>query len=242
MMELLGEREPHYSTLRGVMRDQPHFENESVLEVHRIPENDPIKQYRCVKSSDWELFPAGVLDKLIAGGFLVRESKLSGQYLFHKRMAGLDVGQVDLFEVARTMTNKIEEFDERTVLRVVTEFSDKYRKRPWTLHKAMAEDLYFFDIVGIMAKADPLRVDIDYNYLNRFRKRPKPDSPYTRSVQELEVWFQSNYEDILGGRPYDLPPRAILADDDSHRSFCFRLRGHRQDLWINNQFLSPQLC
>jgi hypothetical protein len=196
------------------MREQPHFNGESVLEVLRIPETDPIKQYRVVKADDWDKFPAGVLDKLIVGGGLVRESKLSGQYLFHKRMSGLDVGQVDLFEVAKTMTKEIEEFDEPTILKVVTEFSRMYRNRPWTLRQVMCEDLYFPEIVAIMAKADPLRVDLDYPYLQRFRRRPKPDSPYTRSVAELETWFMNNYEDILQGREYELPPRAILADDD----------------------------
>jgi len=214
MMESIGWRPPHYTTLRGVMREQPHFKDESILEVLTIPEDDPIKQHRVIKGTDWNKFPDGVLDKLISGGVLVRESKLSSHYLFHKRMSGILSEQVDLFEVARTMTKEIEEFDEKTILSVLKEFIKQFKHRPWTLRNVMCEDLYSSKIIGVMAQADPLRVDLDYNYLKRFRRKPRPNCPYTRSMQELETWFDDNYENILSDKDYSLPPRAILADDD----------------------------
>jgi len=214
MKELIGERPPHYTNLRGVMRDQPHFKNESVLEVLRIPEDDPIKKYRVIKQDDWEKFPAGVIDKLIMGGRLVRESKLSGQYLFHQRMCGILEERKDLFEVARTMTDEILEFHEDDILATIKKFRKKYYNRQWTLRSVMNEDLYWPNIVSIMADADPLKVNLDLKYLDRFGHRPRSDTPHERRLDELEAWFVDNLHEILEGRSASIPPRDILADDD----------------------------
>jgi hypothetical protein len=197
------------------MREQPHFAGEGVLEVFQIPEDDPLKEYRIIKADQWEKFPPGVLDKLIMGGYLVRESKLSGQYLFHRRMCGLQTESADLFEVARSISHDVTDVPDKTVREVVESFCERYRGQPWLMkNKSLTEDLYPESIVRIMAEADPLKVDIDLPYLKRFKRRLPPDTPYQRDLRELNVWFDDNIESILQDGGYNMPPQAVIADDD----------------------------
>nr|QIR30314.1 RNA-dependent RNA polymerase [Plasmopara viticola lesion associated narnavirus 35] len=215
MKETLGYMEANFTTLRGVVREQPHFAGEGVVEVFRIPEDDPIKKHRVVKADEWEKFPRGVIDKLVSGGRLVRESKLSGWYLFHKRMCGILTGTADLFEVARSMSNEVTEPTDEDIVGTVSAFVNRYKGRPWTLKQVFTEDIYNANIIEVMNHADPLRVDMpDFNYLKRFGRKPKSDTPYQRELDRLELWFDDNYEDILAGREYELPPRAVIEDDD----------------------------
>jgi hypothetical protein len=214
MKELLGEREPFYTTLRGVSRDNFHFSDEVVVERLQIKEDDPIQQYRAIKKTDWEKFPTGVLDKLISGGRLVRQSKICGLYLFHKRMCGILEEEQDLFETAEQMTSEVIDYPEEEVLETVKRFANKYSCSPWLLRARMEEDLYFPNLLDILAKADPLRVDLDLNYLSRFKRRPKSDSPHERAMDNLETWFYDNVHEILEGRSVTIPPREQLADDD----------------------------
>nr|UYL95372.1 MAG: hypothetical protein [Nanning Narna tick virus 2] len=215
MKEMLKEYKPNLTNLRGVVRDQPHFSGEGVTEVLAIPEDDPLKRFRVVKSSDWDLFPAGVLDKLIMGGRLVRESKLSGYYLFHKRMAGILEEVTDLFEVIASQSQEILDYSDDEIKGVISRFVKRFSNQPWLLSRALKEDLYPDTIVQVMSQADPLRVDMpDLTYLKRFRRRPRPDTPHKRAVDQLATWFDDNFENILDGNSYELPPQDVLADDE----------------------------
>jgi hypothetical protein len=215
MKELLGDTKQLLTELRGVIRDQPHFSGEGVVEVLSIPEDDPLKRFRILKKSDWEKFPPGVIEKLTNGNRLVRESKLSAYYLFHRRMTGILEERTDLFEVARSLSTETAPFPPEVEEDVIRRFVKYFGEKPWLLRKEMSEDLYPQKIIKIMADADPLRVDMELGYLKRFTSRPRSDTPYKRSLDELENWFDNNYEDILQGvRPEEPPPQAIISDDE----------------------------
>jgi hypothetical protein len=215
MKEMLGDTKQLLTELRGVVREQPHFAGEGVVEVLSIPEDDPIKRFRIIKKSDWEEFPPGVVEKLVNGNRLVRESKLSAYYLFHRRMTGILEQQVDLFEVARSLSTETAPFSSQEERDVITRFVRTYRDKPWLLRKEMSEDLYPEEIIKIMADADPLRVDMELGYMKRFTSRPRSDTPYKRDLDQLQAWFDDNYEDVLAGvRPEDPPPQAIISDDE----------------------------
>jgi hypothetical protein len=215
MKELLGDTKKLLTQLRGVVREQPHFAGEGVVEVLKIPDDDPIKRHRIIKADEWKLFPPGVVEKLVNGNRLVRESKLSGYYLFHRRMTGILEKQVDLFEVARSLSTETAPFPEEEELSVLRRFSKAFSDKPWLLRQEMEEDLYTEGIIKIMADADPLRVDMELGYLKRFQSRVRSDTPYKREMDLLENWFYDNYEQILRGeRPDGPPPTGIISDDE----------------------------
>lgn len=214
MRECIGEEEPKYTRVKGVHRDQRHFKDEAVLETLTIPEDDPIKRFRVIKRDQWGLFPSGILDKLIMCGKLVRESKLSAHYLFHKRMCGILEQETDLFEVLRRETDEILDIPDEDLLSTIERFRNRFVNSRWTLRRTFEEDLYRPSVIDTMAKADPLRVDLDYKFLERFNRPPKPDTPYERDALRLEAWFDDNVDDILSGVGFtNWPPRDIVADD-----------------------------
>jgi hypothetical protein len=215
MKELIGERVPHFTTLRGVMRESQHFAGEGIIEVKALKDDDPLKKYRIIKADEWKKIPPGVLERLTNSGRLVRESKLSGYYLFHQRMMGMLSEQVDLFETIKSMSHDVKDVDDDEISRVVTIFRNKYMKAPWLLKSELTEDLYPSWIIDVMADADPLKVDLDLPYLRRFNRRPRSDTPYKRDMDRLETWFMDNYEEMLEtGIWKDPPPQEQLSDDE----------------------------
>jgi hypothetical protein len=215
MKEMIGERKPHFTTLRGVMRDTKHFDGEGIVEVKALKEDDPIKKYRILKKDQWKFIPPGVLEKLINAGRLVRESKVSGYHLFHQRLCGMLSEQVDLFEVIKSMSHDVKDIERHEVTRVVSEFRKRYVNNPWTLRSELQEDLYPSNIIDILANADPLKVNLDLPYLKRFNRRPRSDTPYKRDMDRLETWFHDQYEDMLElGIWSEPPPQEQLSDDE----------------------------
>jgi len=213
--EYLGMVKPTLSEFRGVTGNQNHFDKESSTEILQIPEDDPINQWRVIRRSDWEKFPVGVLEKLTSTGRLVRETEVSKQYLFLKRLEELEQDlHVDLFEHFKTLSIELKEFTYEETLMLTHKFVSIFSSAPWRLRFIKTEDLYDARVVQILSDTNPLKVSIEgYKYPERFRKPPPADTPYQRDVNRLEEWFNNNYEDILGGREYELPPTNIVEDD-----------------------------
>jgi len=226
MRELLGKRGPTITKLRGVLSREAHFDKESYIEIHKIPVDDPIRRFRCVAEDEWKLFPGGVLDKLRRTGRLVPESKIAAHYLFQERIQSLSQDQhADLFETIKGMSIELDSpADKDQLVSLITEFKRMYEFQPYHLAAERQEDLYPANIVKILADSDPLRVDVDWDYLSRFVKRPRADNPFDRGVDRLEEWFDNNYEDVIAGREYELPPTDVIEDDP-----IILLRAERSD-------------
>jgi hypothetical protein len=216
MREALGEVPTKITELRGVIRDTTHFEKEGIVETMEIPQDHPIKKYLIIKKEQASLFPPGTLEVLQRNKVLVPETEVKKYYLFHERLARLDqvVASSDLFDLVKTTAYNISDFSDEKLHEVVLRFVDKFKRSPWLLRYSADQDLYPEELISILAQSDPLRVRMpEFTYLNRFRRRPKADSPYQREVANLATWFQDNYEDIIGGREYSLPPVNIIEDD-----------------------------
>jgi len=227
LRELTGERECILTKLRGVMSGNTHFDKESYVEIKTIPADDPIRKFVCVPAEKWKLFPAGVLQRLRGNGRLVPESKIQAFYLFQSRVQELSQDQpVDLFDTIKAMSNELDVATKDDVVRVATKMRDRYSNSPWTLGVEREEDLYPRSVVEVLEKSNPLRVDLpEFQYLNRFTKPPKVDSPFQRALNTLEEWFYDNYEDVLAGREFSLPPTDVIEDDpiiimQIERSIC----------------------
>jgi hypothetical protein len=217
MREAIGELKPNITELRGVVRDTTHFEKEGIVETLTIPEDHPIKKYRVVKREETSLFPPGTLEQLQRNKVLVPETEVKKYYLFHERMAALDqvsTNGADLFEVLKVTALVLKDYTDGEVLEIVGKFVKKFKDAPWLLRYNSDQDLYPEELISILAQSDPLRVRMpEFRYLQRFRKRPKPDSPYQREVATLSRWFDNNYEDVIAGRTFELPPVNIIEDD-----------------------------
>jgi len=228
LRELVGERESHLTKLRGVMSgNNTHFDNESYLEIKTIPSDDPIKRFVCVKADQWDLFPSGVLQRLKSHGRLMPESKIQAYYLFQERVKELsqDKPENDLFETIRGMSHLLDTATHVDVVRVANKMK-KFSNSPWTLGVEREEDLYPNTVISVLEKSNPLRVDLpEFTYLERFHKPPPTDSPFERGMNRLEEWFYENYEAIIAGREYTLPPTDVIEDDpiillQADRSAC----------------------
>jgi hypothetical protein len=216
MRELIGEREPLLIKLRGVLSRETHFDKESYVEIKTIPTDDPIKKYRVVTAEQWKLFPRGVLERLRTVGRLVPESKIQALYLFQERVQSLNqvMESHDLFEVVKGMSIGLDDPSKEDLERVCNRMKDMFGYRPWSIASAVEEDLYPRNIVEILRKSDPLRVDLpEFKYLERFTKPLPNDSPLERALGNLEAWFDDNYENIIAGNEYSLPPTDIIEDD-----------------------------
>jgi hypothetical protein len=216
MREALGDIAPNMTELRGVVRDTTHFEKEGIVETLTIPEDHPIKKYRVVKREETSLFPPGTLEQLQRNKVLVPETEVKKYYLFHERIANLDQDCVnaDLFEILKTTAYVVKDYSSEEILDIVSRFVTKFKATPWLLRYSSDQDLYPEELISILARSDPLRVDMpEFGYIKRFNRRPKPDSPYQREVRNLSEWFDNNYEDVIAGREYSLPPVNIIEDD-----------------------------
>jgi hypothetical protein len=146
---------------------------------------------------------------------LLPESKIAPYYLFSKRIGELQQEQAtELWQVLRGLSHQIPSFDKDGAREVITEFKNRFERNPWFLNKERTEDLYPSILIDEYHQADPLRVDLHYDFMNRFKKTTlKPDSPHERAVARLWDWFSDNYQKILDGEEYELPPTDIIEDD-----------------------------
>jgi len=225
MQENLGMRDPLISSIKGtVVVNQKHFNGEALVKVNRIPDNSPLKNYVTLTPEQWELFPEGVIEKLVIARELVPESQVSAYYLFQERLQTLEqkVESEDLFSVIKSENIELVQATPKEVAWTVTKFARHFKQAPWLLAYKRKEPLYPKEIIGILSKCDPLRVDIEYDYLKRFQKPMKPDSPYGRSVARLAEWYWDNREKVILGQEYDLPPTEIIADDPIIVADCKR--------------------
>jgi len=216
MQESLGWKPPELLLYRGTIEvGQKHFNGESTVKIKSIPKDDPIRKFCQVEEDQWDLFPEGVLEKLVYGRRLVPESKIMPHYLFQERLQTLEqkIEGEDLFELIRTDHVELVEAKPETVKRTVEAFVDNFRNAPWLLATKRRERLYPSTIIDVLAKCDPLRVDLDWDYLKRFQRRPKSDTPYERALDRLTEWFEENREPVLAGTDWHLPPTDIIADD-----------------------------
>jgi hypothetical protein len=227
LRELTGERECVLTKLRGVMSQNTHFDRESYVEIKTIPADDPIRGYVAVPADKWDLFPPGVLQRLRGNGRLIPESKIQAFYLFQERVQELSQDRpVDLFDTIKGMSNALDVATKDDVVRVAKKMRDWYSNSPWTLGTEREEDLYPRSVIDVLEKSNPLRVDLpEFQYLKRFNKPPKVDSPFQRALNSLEDWFYENYENILAGEEYNLPPCDVIEDDpimmlQASRSAC----------------------
>jgi hypothetical protein len=111
------------------------------------------------------------------------------------------------------MSAQLTEYDEESTLVLLKEFKRSYGETPWALKYERTEDIYPQSIIDAYHQADPLRVDMEYGYLGRFIRKVKPDSPYTRSLERLFEWFEENFQAVLNGEHWELPPVDIIEDD-----------------------------
>jgi hypothetical protein len=216
LKEVAGILPPNLTKLKGVLSSETHFDSEKYVEIKTIPSDDPIRKFVVVRKEDWGKFPPGVLSRLRSTKRLVSESKIQAMYLFQERVQSLQQEiKADLFEVIAGMSFPTEDptFDK---LKLVCEsVRNKFIGSAHLMYTLHEEDLYPNTIYETLRQSDPLRVDLpEFQYLNRFTKARPSDTPLERAVDELERWFYDNYEAILAGDPWDLPPRQAINDDD----------------------------
>jgi len=214
--EAMGWKDNEILKLKGnVTVNQKHFNGEATVKLTRIPAADPIRAYTILEEDQWDLFPEGVIEKLIAAKRLVPESQVGAYYLFQERLQTLEqkIESEDLFEVIRSENLELVQATPEEVARTVPAFSRKFKQVPWLLTTKRKEALYPANIIDVLNQCDPLRVDIDLEYLKRFGRPPRADTPYQRNVNKLEDWFYNNRENILQHELYDLPPTEIIQDD-----------------------------
>jgi len=207
----------YLTAYRGrAVTSEKHFQKEAYLEVLEIPPDDPIRNFRLIRADQWDLFPANVLEKLIGSGKLVLASQVAKYYLYSKRIESMsqDIEQVNLFSILKGMSLELTEYTEEDTKTLLGMFKLQYEKSPWQLKYQFQEDIYPHSVVDIMHQADPLRVDLPgYDYLLRFKKKVKPDTPYQRNVERLYEWFENNFTLVLNGEVYENPPVDIIEDD-----------------------------
>nr|QIR30310.1 RNA-dependent RNA polymerase [Plasmopara viticola lesion associated narnavirus 31] len=205
------------TAIRGKsVSQEKHFKNQAYLEVLTIPEDDPIKEYVLVRKEQWKLFPPNVIERLVTNRRLILESQVGKQYLYSKRLEALSSGVVvaDLFEVIKSMSIELTDHTREETLSIVTDFSAHYKESPWQLRFDLEEDLYPSSILTKLHESDPLRVDIDYPFLDRFKhSSPLSDTPFERALDSLEQWFKDNYIKIINGMEFELPPTEVIEDD-----------------------------
>jgi len=216
MREMVGERAPCLTKLRGVLSGTGHFDKESFVEIKSIPADDPIKKFVCVPAGDWKKFPAGIIERLKGNGKLVPESKIQAYYLFQERVQELNQDlPVDLFETIRSMSIELDVPNKEHLIRVATKMKEKFSLSPWMMSAGKEEDLYPIDVIRVLEESNPLRVDLpEWEYLKRFHKKPANDGPMERAIAELETWFYDNYELVLAGEEFPLPPVQVIEDDE----------------------------
>jgi hypothetical protein len=217
LKEVAGVTKPLLTKLKGVMSRETHFESEKYVEIKQIPSNHPIRKFVTVKKEDWGKFPPGVLNRLRSSKRLIPESKIQAMFLFQERVQSLqqDSKNSDLFEVIASMSIETVDPTYDQCLDICRKVRSRYIGCAHLLHATYEEDLYPRQIIEVLRKSDPLRVDLpEFQYLERFTKRLPSDTPLERAIDELDRWFDDNFEAILAGDHYDLPPRQAINDDD----------------------------
>jgi hypothetical protein len=214
LKELMGDLPTNLTELRAVKSGERHFDGEAVAEVFTIPDDDPIKQLVTVRREDAKKIPPGVLERLVESKHLTTSKEVEALYLFMKRLEELEqVVHNDLFEMLRTKVSVLREYSKEDTLKTCEKFKSKFFKQQWTLRRPFEVDYYLTHHIDELRSSDPRTVNIEFDYVNRFAKRLRPDSVKTRAEEELYEWFVRNVDNILEENEYDLPPTQLLEDD-----------------------------
>jgi len=216
LRELLGEIPKNLTALRSVKSSERHFDNEAVTEVFEIPENDPIKNFIIVSKEQVKLVPPGVLDRLREGGYLTTSSEVEALYLFMKRLESMDqkVESSDLMELVRSKVTHMKSCTFEEVQVTCEKFKDKFYKKQWAIKPLVDVDYYFTEDIEEFRNSDPRNVNVPgFDFVNRFKKRLRPDTPKRRAEEELYNWFVEWRQSILNKEYYELPPTQLLEDD-----------------------------
>jgi hypothetical protein len=214
IMKEINEGRMDISSYRGALKESSHFKKEMMVELFEIPKDDPIKKHIVVPTSDWEVYPVGVLDKLITLGYLVPESKISKYYLFQERLEQLEQDtHRDLFEVVKARMIDYPEIE--TDRSTIETFVKSFKASPYLLRSRRFEPLYFDTVLKELRKGDPLVVtSVDFPLIEKFKERLRPSTPYEVDGYDLFEWFVGAWISRRNGIPIDTsPPTKILEDD-----------------------------
>lgn len=205
------------SGYRGTFKETNHFQKEMMVEMFRIPKDDPIRKYHVLSPEEWREFPEGVILKLVTLGYLVPESKIAKYYLFQQRISSLeqDLPEADLFEVVKRKMIQYPTIDVESSLArdIVERFSEDYRDQPYQLNIGREEDLYHSKAIEELGEGDPLRVSHDFPLIKKFVRRERPDTKYEEQGLLLYQWFMGADLARRRGMPTGVPPSDILQDD-----------------------------
>jgi hypothetical protein len=226
MNEYITERFDIMRLKTSILRDQPHFSKEFLLETVRLPEDYILNKYKLIDENQWDLFPVGVIEKLLSVGELISSREVIRFYLFQKRISELEQTQeADLFSVIREQ-KEIPSRSEEEKLNIVTKFCGKFSSRPYALRYFAKEAVYHKDVLKIMDKYDPFRVNLD-NEPEIIRRRTNHLTPLQRltpwlrnrrpdssPINQLSEWFYQEIDRILTGeQPLDPVPQFVVDDD-----------------------------
>lgn len=212
--ELVGDIAPNLILKRsGVTLGQKHFESESIIEFRSIAEDDPIRNEIIIREDQWDLFPVGVIEKLVSGGYLALESKLVSIYMLRDRINQLDQTiHVDTFsKYLHEFSSDPKEMAEESL----SKFVKAWRSTPYLFRNYKRENVYFYEVIDRLSEYDPLGVKtFPLKETYQFGGYEEIMSSYGRQVLRLFNWFVENYRKILAGESFTLPPVDILSDDE----------------------------
>jgi hypothetical protein len=208
------------TTWKGALKESNHFQKEMMVEIQSIPEDNPVKKWVVVEQDEWDLYPDGLLEKLITTNYLIPESKISKYYLMQIRLMTLeqDQPQVDLFECIKSKMVSYPDLPQEMERDLVSKFVDLYKSSPFRLKTDRREPLYDSDILRILDEGSPLSVGVTrYPLLRKFEKPMRPDTLYQKNAEDLYTWFKGARMFVKSGQPADSYsfrlPTDILDDD-----------------------------
>jgi len=214
MRELLNKDEPLLINHRGLLTESIHFNDDTILTVHMLPEDSKFNEFIMVKRSDWCKYPYGVLQKLINIGELTTEREISKYYMLYERFKLGQPVRENLFDVLKRTVITLPDYSPEEEELTVKEFSCKFRNMEYLLNGVHLENLYSKELIQILADKDPLKVNIDWDFVKEIKSDRFTDHYHLRNDRDLAEWFYENSASINNGYDYPLPPDKTISSDE----------------------------
>jgi len=221
--EVLGDVRPNLINRNGIIKFDLHYENETYTAIREIPRDHPVNMYKLCNSEEIDVFPLGLIEKLVKFRRLSTETDVARKLLLHNHLqtlAGAGLDEKDLFEDIKIYATTMVEPSHEEKIELLQRFKDRYMDRPWSLKNLKKQGVYLPVVMEILHKFDPLRITTPPAFVSVLQRdiAKKPEESkgrHERHVDALESWFISNYRNLINNpkMSLDTMPRDILDDD-----------------------------
>jgi len=231
----------YFLNYRGtIVLGQKHFDNQAIIETYTVPDEHPIRDFIVIPKENIQMFPSGVIERLVTNGFLAYESGIHKYFLFNERLRQLSEeirSNHDLFERIKV---EVTQLPERNLPdEVVYDFLSTWRTSPYMMKKFIIEDVYDLEAIRELLASDPLMVH-HFNGLvpscfDRMNEEREPDSHVKKFSKRLYQWLR----EVIDINDYGLPiERHELISLGAEHAY----RGQPTDLFEDDPIIVRDVC